>query len=218
MSQKRTITEFLRKIREEYGNAREEYSRLADKVIDIENRWKAEQRRGWGDSNQKNIDTEKYNKAKKEAKDNLKAHIEKAYARFDEIMAECDNVFSVYDRATGDKVDIATLELLKSGILRKDEIKALADDFSGNCAMTRLIGEYAFNTGEKINDTELRRMGSTLKKYRFPYKQHIEGAVEWSKLGLREDIGLSNAIDKVYGENVDKIFASAEGICVEVSE
>ncbi len=218
MAQKRTVTEFLTKMREAYTIAREEYTRLADKVIDIENRWKAELNRGWGDVKQKNIDTEIYNRAKKEAKDNLKAHIEKAYARIDEIMAECDSIFGVYDRATGDKVDLATLELLKSGILRKDEIIALANDFNGNCAMLRLIGEYAFNTGEKIGDSELRTTGSALKNYRFPYKEHIETLADWSKRGLREDIGLSNAIDKVYAENTDKIFASAEGICVEVAE
>ncbi len=218
MARYRTVTEFLLKVRETYNKAREQYVELSDRVVKLNSEWEAEKRRGWSNQEQANADRERYNRMKNDAKKALTDHIADTNAKFQAISDECDSVFGIYDRATGDKVDLATVELLKSGILRDDEIYALANDFDGNTAMLRLIGDYACSKGEKDHNAELRAKGLQLKQHRFPYKEHIDSLVYWSQQALRENRGLSDGIAKVYDEQADKIIAGAEGIYITVGE
>ncbi len=104
---------------------------------------------------------------------------------FDKIQAEADSVFGAYDRATPDKLDMSAVELLKSGILRADEFKTLADTFKDNCTMLRLIGKYAHEQGEAANDKELIRYGKELEAYHFPYREPIEKLIDKSKRNIR---------------------------------
>lgn len=218
MAQYRTVTEFLRKIRETYDEARKEYTVLNDRLDNLNNSWKAELKRGWSDNEDKKADTERYNKIRTELKNQINELLKNTNAKFDAIKNDCDDVFSIYDRATGDKVDLATVELLKSDILRDDEVKALAKDFEGNCAMLRIIGNYAYNKGAKENNSELRAMGVSLKAYRFNYGDAVSALIYLSQQALREDRGLADCIAKVYDEQANDIFSSAAGISVKVSE
>lgn len=218
MARHRTVTEFLLKVRETYNKAREQYVELSDRVVKLNNEWENEKRRGWSNAEQETADRERYNRMRSDAKKALADHIDGTNAKFQEILDECDSVFAIYDRATGDKVDLATIELLKSDILRVDEIEALINDFNGNTAMLRLIGDYAYRKGEKENNSELRAKGTALKGYRFKYKEYIDSLVYLSQQALREDRYLSDGIAKQYDEQADGIFAGAEGIYITEGE
>ena len=98
---------------------------------------------------------------------------------FENILAEADDVFGRYNRATGDKLDLATVELLKSGILSDNEIKALAKDFEGNVAMLRIIGKYADERASKDN-IEMIALAHSLKNAEIPYREPLERLVFWS--------------------------------------
>jgi hypothetical protein len=139
-------------------------------------------------------------------------------AEYEKIKAECEAVFGEYDRATGKKVDLATVELLKSGILRPDEIKALINDFDGNSAMLRIIGDYAYKKGKEEKDNELFAIGTQYKDYRIPYNEHLDTLIMWGQKAMREDRGLSDGIARVYDEQADRIFAGAENIYITVNE
>ena len=218
MAQYRNVTEFLTKIREAYNKAREEYTLLNDKLDKIEALRKRDIERGWANPQFQKEDTETYQKNKAEVKKQLTELINNTNAEYERIKAECDAVFGDYDRATGKKVDLATLELLKSGILRPDEIKALVKDFDGNSAMLRIIGDYAYKRGGEEKNGDLLSVGAQYKDYRFPYKEHIDTLIMWGQKAMRDDRGLSDGIARIYDEQADKIFADAESIYITVGE
>ena len=154
MAQYRNVTEFLTKIRETYNKAREEYTLLNDRLDKIEALRVRDIKRGWANPQFQKEDTETYQKNKAEIKKQLSELINNTNAEYEKIKAECEAVFGEYDRSTGKKVDLATVELLKSGILRPDEIKALINDFNGNSAMLRIIGDYAYKRGKEEKDKQ----------------------------------------------------------------
>ena len=218
MAKNRTVTEFLMKIRETYNRAREEYTLLNDKLDKIEALRKRDIERGWANPQFQKEDTETYQKNKAEVKKQLSELINNTNAEYEKIKAECEAVFGEYDRATGKKVDLATIELLKSGILRPDEIKALINDFNGNSAMLRIIGDYAYKRGGEEKNRDLLYIGAQYKDYRFPYKEHIDTLIMWSQKAMRDERRLSDGIARVYDEQADKVFADAEGIYITVNE
>ena len=218
MAQYRNVTEFLTKIRETYNKAREEYTLLNDRLDKIEALRKRDIARGWSNSKYEREDTETYQKNKAEIKKQLSELINNTNAEYERIKSECEAVFGEYDRATGKKVDLATVELLKSGILRPDEIKALINDFNGNSAMLRIIGDYAYKRGGEEKNGDLLSVGAQYKDYRFPYKEHIDTLIMWGQKAMRDDRGLSDGIARIYDEQADKIFADAENIYITVGE
>ena len=218
MAQYRNVTEFLTKIRETYNKAREEYTLLNDRLDKIEALRKRDIERGWANPQFQKEDTETYQKNKAEIKKQLSELINNTNAEYEKIKAECEAVFGEYDRATGKKVDLATVELLKSGILRPDEIKALINDFNGNSAMLRIIGDYAYKRGKEEKDNELFSIGTQYKDYHIPYNEHLDTLIMWSQKAMRDDRGLSDGIARVYDEQADRIFAGAENIYITVNE
>lgn len=218
MAQYRTVTEFLTKIRETYNKAREEYTLLNDRLDKIEALRKRDIERGWSNAQFQKEDTETYQNNKAEIKKQIRAVVDNTNAEYEKIKAECEAVFGEYDRATGKKVDLATVELLKSGILRPDEIKALINDFNGNSAMLRIIGDYAYKRGKEEKDNELFAIGTQYKDYRIPYNEHLDTLIMWGQKAMREDRGLSDGIARVYDEQADRIFSEAEDIYITVDE
>ena len=218
MAQYRNVTEFLTKIRETYNKAREEYTLLNDRLDKIEALRVRDIKRGWANSQIQREDTETYQNNKAEIKKQIRAVIDNTNAEYEKIKAECEAVFGEYDRATGKKVDLATVELLKSGILRPDEIKALINDFNGNSAMLRIIGDYAYKRGKEEKDNELFSIGTQYKDYRIPYNEHLDTLIMWGQKAMRDDRGLSDGIARVYDEQADRIFAEAENIYITVDE
>ena len=151
MAQYRNVKEFLDKINDKYKAHRAEYERLTEQYTRNAEQWKKEVARGWSNYKLQQEAKERHDKEQREIKKDLDELRTTANTDFENILAEADDVFGRYNRATGDKLDLATVELLKSGILSDNEIKALAKDFEGNVAMLRIIGKYAEERGGKDN-------------------------------------------------------------------
>ena len=136
---------------------------------------------------------------------------------FENILAEADNVFGRYNRATGDKLDLATVELLKSGILSDNEIKALAKDFEGNVAMLRIIGKYADERASKDN-IEMIALAHSLKNAEIPYREPLERLVFWSENGLKDDAIKAMAHNNHYENTYNELVEQSEGVYIKVSD
>ncbi len=218
MAQYRTISEFLLKLRQSYEKAREEYTILNDKLQDYNNWWNAELTRGWGSQEKKKDDTRRYESRKEEMQAQIREHIRKSYAEFEAIRTESEAVFAPFDRANIKQIHPEALELMKSGILREDEIRELAKEFDRNCTMLRLIGKYAVEQGNKDNNHSIRNYGMELQNYHFPYKDHIGELIRWSKKCLREDREASDRSALFYEKTYNELSTASDGIYITVSE
>jgi gas vesicle protein len=217
MAQYRNVTEFLTKIREAYNKAREEYTLLNDKLDKIEALRKRDIERGWANPQFQKEDTETYQKNKAEIKKQLSELINNTNAEYERIKSECEAVFGEYDRATGKKVDLATVELLKSGILSDNEIKALAKDFEGNVAMLRIIGKYAEERGGKDN-MEMAVLARNLKTAEFPYREPLERLIFWGNSGIAERDSRATAGNSQFDTMYNELVEQSEGLYITVSE
>ena len=151
MAQYRNVKEFLDKINAKYKVHRAEYERLNELYNLKGEEWKKELARGWSNQQMQKEARAKHEAEQSEIRNALEELRSTANKDFENILADADDVFGRYNRATGDKLDLATVELLKSGILSDNEIKALAKDFEGNVAMLRIIGKYAEERASKDN-------------------------------------------------------------------
>lgn len=68
-------------------------------------------------------------------------------------------LFKGFYEVSPDAIDTNALELLKSGILRDSELVKLADSYTGNITMQRIIGKYL----EERPDRNLKQMGRVLQ-------------------------------------------------------
>ena len=185
MAQYRNVKEFLDKINDKYKVHRAEYERLNELYNLKAEEWKKELARGWSNQQMQKEARAKHEAEQSEIRNALEELRSTANKDFENILAEADDVFGRYNRATGDKLDLATVELLKSGILSDNEIKALAKDFEGNVAMLRIIGKYAEERGGKDN-MEMAVLARNLKTAEFPYREPLERLVFWGNSGIAE--------------------------------
>ena len=122
-----------------------------------------------------------------------------------------------YNRATVDKLDLATVELLKSGILSDNEIKALAKDFEGNVAMLRIIGKYAEERGGKEN-MEMAVLPRNLKTAEFPYREPLERLVFWGNTSIAEKNSRAMARNSQFESMYNELAEQTKGVYITVSE
>ena len=116
MAQYRNVKEFLDKINDKYKAHRAEYERLNELFNRNVEEWKKEVARGWSNQQMQKEARAKHEAEQSEIKNALEELRRTASTDFENILAEADDVFGRYNRATGDKLDLATVELLKSGI------------------------------------------------------------------------------------------------------
>ena len=229
MAQYRNVKEFTDRIRNAYPKYREEYVTLGNALIEGKKKWNDELRRGWRTPKERQEATLKHDEEMKKLRLAFESIEDKALAEFEAIKQECVEIFEPYNRATASMIDMPTLELLKSGILKDNELIDLADGFSDNITMLRLIGKYAEERAS-ISDTIDREMGTfaiRCKEASFPYIRPINDLIMWSTRAVRADkdhidkeqafIG-ATGIAKVYEETADKITAEAEKFYITVSE
>ena len=229
MAQYRNVKEFTDRIRNAYPKYREEYVTLGNALIEGKKKWNDELRRGWRTPKERQEATLKHDEEMKQLRLAFESVEDRARAEFEAIKQECVEIFEPYNRATASMIDMPTLELLKSGILKDDELIDLADGFSDNITMLRLIGKYAEERAS-ISDTIDRKMGTfaiKCKEASFPYIRPINDLIMWSTRAVRADkdhrdkeqafIG-ATGIAKVYEETADKITAEAEKFYITVSE
>ena len=229
MAQYRNVKEFTDKIRKAYQKYREEYVNIANAIIDDKKKWSEELSRGWVTHDKRQEATIKHDKKVRELREALESIEDRAKAEFDEIKAECMEIFEPYNRATASMIDMPTLELLKSGVLRDNELIDLADSFADNVTMLRIIGKYADERAENSDtfDGKMAKFAMGCRRASFPYIEPVDNLIFWSLKAIRgekdkrdkEDaITMSNGIAKRYEEEADKLTADAEKFYITVSE
>ena len=217
MAQYRNVKEFLDKINDKYKAHRAEYERLNELFNRNVEEWKKEVARGWSNQQMQKEARAKHEAEQSEIKNALEELRRTANTDFENILAEADEVFGRYNRATGDKLDLATVELLKSGILSDNEIKALAKDFEGNVAMLRIIGKYADERASKDN-IEMIALAHSLKNAEIPYREPLERLVFWSENGLKDDTIKAMAHNNHYENTYNELVEQSEGVYIKVSD
>ena len=217
MAQYRNVKEFLDKINDKYKAYRAEYERLNELFNRNAEEWKKEVARGWSNQQMQKEARTKHEAEQSKIRNALEELRRTAGTDFENILAEADDVFGRYNRATGDKLDLATVELLKSGILSDNEIKALAKDFEGNVAMLRIIGKYADERASKDN-IEMIALAHSLKNAEIPYREPLERLVFWSENGLKDDTIKAMAHNNNYENTYNELVEQSEGVYIKVSE
>jgi cell division septum initiation protein DivIVA len=217
MAQYRNVKEFLDKINDKYKVHRAEYERLNELFNRNVEEWKKELARGWSNQQMQKEARAKHEAEQSEIRNALDELRTTASKDFENILAEADDVFGRYNRATGDKLDLATVELLKSGILSDNEIKALAKDFEGNVAMLRIIGKYADERASKDN-IEMIALAHSLKNAEIPYREPLERLVFWSENGLKDDTIKAMAHNNHYENTYNELVEQSEGVYIKVSD
>ena len=217
MAQYRNVKEFLDKINDKYKAHRAEYERLNELFNRNVEEWKKEVARSWSNQQMQKEARAKHEAEQSEIKNALEELRRTASTDFENILAEADDVFGRYNRATGDKLDLATVELLKSGILSDNEIKALTKDFEGNVAMLRIIGKYAEERGGKDN-MEMTVLATNLKSAEIPYREPLERLVFWSENGLKDDTIKAMAHNNHYENTYNELVEQSEGVYIKVRD
>ncbi len=217
-----SVKDYLDELHNRYGEYRKEREALDIRLEKENNRWQNEIRRGWNDMKIKLQDEHNHKEILKSIQKEYAELGAKAQISFAEVLSEADTRFERYNRATGDKVDLATVELLKCGVLSDREIKALAGDFKGNIAMLRIIGKYADERAKTTaNDNtkrELSALAYTCKSAEFNYREPLESYVDMAVTALSANDTKSFAAHKVlteetypeYGEQVKNMFVFAD--------
>ena len=217
MAQYRNVKEFLDKINDKYKAHRAEYERLNELFNRNVEEWKKEVARGWSNQQMQKEARAKHEAEQSEIRNALEELRRTANTDFENILAEADDVFGRYNRATGDKLDLATVELLKSGILSDNEIKALAKDFEGNVAMLRIIGKYADERASKDN-IEMIALAHSLKNAEIPYREPLERLVFWGNSGIAERDSRATAGNSQFETMYNELVEQSEGVYITVSE
>lgn len=217
-----SVKDYLDELHNRYGEYRKEREMLDTRLEKENERWQNEIRRGWNDMKIKLQDEHNHNELLKSIKKEYAELGAKAQISFNEVLSEADTRFERYNRATGDKVDLATVELLKSDVLSNREIKALAGDFKGNIAMLRIIGKYAderAKTTTNSNDSrDLSVLAFDCKKAEFNYREPLERYAYMATEALSRDDTKACAYHKVlieetypeFSEQVKDMFVSAD--------
>lgn len=217
MAQYRNVKEFLDKINDKYKAHRAEYERLNGQLTRNAEQWKKEIARGWSDHKEQQEARTRHETEQSTIKNALDELRRTANTDFENILAEADEVFGRYNRATGDKLDLATVELLKSGILSDNEIKALAKDFEGNVAMLRMIGKYAEERASKDN-MEMVVLSHSLKNAEIPYREPLERLVFWGNTSIAEKDSRAMAGNSQFESMYNELVEQTEGVYITVSE
>lgn len=217
MAQYRNVKEFLDKINDKYKAHRAEYERLNGQFTRNAEQWKKEIARGWSDHKEQQEARTRHETEQSTIKNALDELRKTANTDFENILAEADEVFGRYNRATGDKLDLATVELLKSGILSDNEIKALAKDFEGNVAMLRMIGKYAEERASKDN-MEMTVLAHSLKNAEIPYREPLERLVFWGNTSIAEKDSRAMAGNSQFESMYNELVEQTEGVYITVSE
>lgn len=222
-----SVGDYLEALHKKYTEVyRPEWEKLDRKYKAEEKRWEDEIRRGWNDMERKMNDANAHQQKLRDIKKEFAELAEIAKTEFNNIIAEADTRFERHARATGDKIDLATVELLKSGVLSSREIKALADDFKGNIAMLRVIGKYAGEQAEtEIHEgskQELKTVALSCKDAQFNYREPLENYMGLAVGALSGDekssfgtspFACNKVLNEIYPEeyeNAKNLYVSSE--------
>lgn len=214
------LSAYLDEIRTTYNEARAEYTRLYDLLDEATAKYREARRSG----NYSRQGIEKVQQEYSAKSAYLRASIEQviqdAQASFAKTRQSADHAFGDLYRVLPEKLDMAALELLKSGILTDGELVELAGRYEGNRTMTRLIGKYAkerADTDPNNTNVAMRKLAAAVKASEtIPHLEAMDSLTVWAEKGLRMDRSLSDGVAKCFDENADHIFEEYGGICKEL--
>lgn len=214
-----SVGDYLEVMHKKYTeDYRKEWESLDKKYKAEEERWQNEIRRGWTDGGMKSEDYRKHNEKLQNIQKGFAELSKRAKTELEDVLAEADTRFERHARPTGDKVDLATVELLKSAILSDRDIIRLADDFKDNVAMTKIIGKYAEESADKCLDsnvtTKLRAVAARSKKDNFNYREPLENYTELAIRALGTDNTTSFAYNKVLNEGYSEKYENAKELYI----
>lgn len=202
------LHEYLNRIRDVYNKARVEYTKIMDRREDEEQRYRKLMKSG--ELNARGIERAKERHSETIAQINreFEALMQGTEETFSQIRTAVKFTFRDMYGLNPDKIDMNTLELLKSGIMTNDELTELAGNFEKNPTMRRMIGKYVSERSAKdpAND-ELRMLAAKCSVVDgTPHLDAVDALIGWSRSGLREDRMLADKIAEVYDQETAPIF------------
>lgn len=214
-----SVSDYLEAMHKKYTeDYRKEWESLDKQYKAEEKRWHDEIRRGWVNSEMQRTDHLKHNDMMTDFTKGFRLLSERAKSELSDILAEADTRFERFARPTGDKVDLATVELLKNDILADEDIIRLAGDFKGNVAMTRIIGKYADERAKSSHNSNtsasLKALAVECKKDHFNYREILEAYIDIAIPALATDETTSYAYNKVLNESYQEKLEKAKELYI----
>lgn len=207
----------LERIRGIYDNARTEYTQLQDELTRLKNKLMESQKDFKLTVQGKDAARTKYNGEIAVIRSELDSLISKTSQSFSEVREDVDKFFGDMYRATPEKLDTNALELLKSGILTDPELSEMAEKYSDNATMRRMIGKYAQERADKDRENvSMRQLALVLNRQELPHLEAADTLIMWCEKGLREDRALSDGIARAFDEQADRIIAQYGDISVSL--
>lgn len=180
------VRNYIDRINNAYREHRNSYNELAAKYDDINS--KIENLKNHRSEYSAAGFKERIDKYEKEQR-GIRNELEKLDKSFRtaaaEVRKECADRFSRRYMMNKDSIDRNALDLIQSGVLMADELRAMAEDYADNNTMLRFIGHAMHNT----DNNELQKEGSFLirKSGSRPHLDVVDGFTEDCAKGLRAD-------------------------------
>ena len=212
------LSSYLRDIRTRYEEAREKYTELYNDLDEAEKKYR--KAKTSGDLSPKGLERAAQDYNSKSAY--LRASIEQvgtdAHADFEKIRKKADSVFGDLYRVTPEALDLAGLEILKSGILSDNELLEFAERYEGNKTMTRMIGKFAGERAEKNpGNRELRKLAAVAQGSNDrPHLDAVDTLTMLADKALRMNRMLADGTAAIFDESADNIIEQYGNISVEV--
>lgn len=206
---------YLDEIRRNYNSARVKYTELQDELKAANDLLQNSLRDTRLSAKGKDEARVKYSGEINRLKREIEQLIKDTQKSFADTRSRADAVFGDKYRATPDKLDANALELLKSGVLTDAEIKNMAQKYSENATMCRLISKYAQERADKNHDREMQLLAISLKRITPKHLEGIDALILCAENGLRLDRVAAESGAKIYDKFADRIFSEYGNISFE---
>ena len=212
------LKSYLRDIRDRYEEARSEYTEKYNALEEAEEKYR--KAKASGNLSPKGLERAAQEYNSKSAY--LRASIEKvgtdAHADFEKIRKKADAAFGDLYRVTPEALDLAGLEILKSGILSDAELIEFAERYEGNKTMTRMIGKYAAERAEKNpSNRDMKRLAAVSNGFNDrPHLDAVDTLTTLADKALRMNRLLADGTAEIFDESADDIIRTFGDISVNI--
>lgn len=211
------LTTYINSMESLYSKAREDYVKVVNELSKNDERHK--NAISSGNLSPKGVENEndRYYSQKKALQQQL-SEIREAFKKgVGEIRNSVDALFRTKYRVSSDDIDLKAVELLKSGMLTDNELLEMANIYKeqGNLCMFRYCGTFA---DKNDLNPSLKQLAIDSKRMREREDLSVlDGFAEVCLHGLRDDVMLSNGIDKRHEGFYLNSYAAAQKITTRVS-
>lgn len=207
---------YLNEIHRNYNTARLKYTELYNEFKKNEQQFYGVSRDTTLSVKGKSEASGKYRSEMSRIQREIEQLVSSAQKSFADTRSRADAVFGDKYRATPDKLDQNALELLKSGVLTDSEIQHMAQEYSENATMCRLIAKYAQERADKNpNNHEMQHLAISLKRITPKHLEGIDALILCAENGLRLDHVAAESGAKIYDKFADRIFSEYGNISFE---